>query len=61
MVHALEGDEYREKMKDVLAQVRNVRFLMLGLGWDSERWCMMYGIICIEVHMHTTMTFSWTF
>jgi hypothetical protein len=30
MVHALQGDKYREKLKDVLAQVRNVPILMLG-------------------------------
>jgi hypothetical protein len=29
MVHALEGDEYRVKLKDVLAQVRNVPILTL--------------------------------
>ena len=29
-VHALEGDRFREKLKDILAQVRNVPILMLG-------------------------------
>jgi hypothetical protein len=29
MVHALEGDKYREKLKDVLTQVRNVPILTL--------------------------------
>jgi hypothetical protein len=30
MVHALEGEEYCEKLKDVLVQVRNVPILMWG-------------------------------
>jgi hypothetical protein len=37
MVHAQQGEKYCEKLKDVLAQVRNVPFDVGGMTWDSEK------------------------
>jgi hypothetical protein len=42
MVHALEDDKYREKMKDVLAQVRNVPIFYVGAGLGLGK--MVYDV-----------------